>query len=64
MTKRAEDSGQKGATVVEYAIGAAAIVIPLVLVVNSLRAGVTEQIDDNGTRVGTPAEVSNGVTTP
>jgi len=49
---------------VEYAIGAAAIVLPLVLIVNSLRGGMTNQIDDNGSRVGTPAEVSNGVSTP
>ncbi|MFW2382209.1 MAG: Flp family type IVb pilin [Acidimicrobiales bacterium] len=59
-----DKSPEKGATIVEYAIGAAAIVLPLILIVNALQGGVTNQIDDSGSRVGTPTEISNGVSTP
>jgi len=64
MRRRNDESNEKGATIVEYAIGAAAIVIPLVLIINSLQGGLTNQIDDSGSRVGTPTEVSNEVSTP
>lgn len=64
MSNQTDRASETGATIVEYAIGAAAIILPLILIVNSLQGGVTNQIDDSGSRVGTPTEVSNGVSIP
>lgn len=62
MTTHPDRTSEKGATVVEYGLGAAAIIIPVVIIFNILQGGVTDQIRDDGARVGTPVEVSNETT--
>lgn len=55
---------QLGATAVEMAIVLAAIIVPLVAVVSALENNAASQVQGDGNRVGTPAEVSNQVVTP
>jgi Flp pilus assembly pilin Flp len=59
-TQRAER--ERGATAVEYALVAAAMMIPLSLVVSSFQDRSGTVINETGTRAGTPAEYSEGVT--
>lgn len=54
---------QLGASAVEVAIILAAIIFPLVAVVDALEDNASGQITGDGNRVGTPAEVSNQVVT-
>lgn len=54
---------QIGATAVEAAIVLAAILFPVVAVVNALEDNASDQISEDGNRVGTPTEVSNQIVT-
>lgn len=53
---------ERGATAVEYALVAAAMMIPLSLAISSFQDRSGTVINETGTRAGTPVEYSEGVT--
>lgn len=64
MSKRLDGSGQqeRGASAVEYALVAAAMIIPLSFAIDAFQARSGTVIDESGTRAGVPVEYSEGVT--
>lgn len=55
---------QRGATAIEYALLAAALLIPLVVAIEVFEQKSGVVIQDGGDRIGTPAEYSEGVPIP